>query len=307
MNYYEKLNEYIEYLQSLNYVQATIKGRKLRLLKFIDWLNENKFAGKNLNVEIIEKYKDYLIHKPNENFKSKKNIAVSTQIRRLIYIKQFCLFLVKTGVLLHNPVSLIKYPKVYYKIKWKLITDEQLAEKIKNYELNSPEDYRNLAIVKLLYSSGMRAAELVYVELADIDYETEFVRIRQAKGGKERVEPISADTVKTLKNYVENHRPALINHLSKNFLFVSGAGGILTNPALSRYIQKVIGKEYTAHCLRVACSTHMMKYGADIRFVQQQLGHTSLNSIEPYIRLEKSELKKIHTQTHPAEKRKNNE
>ncbi len=286
------LNDYLDYLEVKNYSDRTITSKMYSITNFNIWLKENSII--KITTRAAEKYRNYLINK--------KQNSVSTQVHKLSDIKNFLKYLVARNEILTNPFDLMKYPKIRYKLKWKLLQPLEIQQSIKEYNIKGVKEFRNVTIVKVLYSTGIRSNELSHIKINDIDYKNEMIRILKGKGDKERVTPASKDTVETIKEYVLNYRDQLFIGRDPEYLFLTRVGTKIFRTDLNKYVKKVLGNEISPHCLRVACATHMLRNGADIRYIQEQLGHSDIAATVRYILLEKSELKKIHSKSHPAEK-----
>jgi site-specific recombinase XerD len=165
---------------------------------------------------------------------------------------------------------------------------------------------RNRAMVEVLYSTGIRRSELLQLRLADIDYSTGVVFINQGKGGKDRVVPIGNTALSAVQRYVSEGRP-LLAVAAGDVLFVTRRGRMLSNDAIRQVILKVcraagLEKQVRVRSMRHSCATHMLDHGADIRYVQELLGHASLSSTQIYTHVSINKLKETHAKYHPRGK-----
>ena len=174
-------------------------------------------------------------------------------------------------------------------------------------DLSCPVGLRDRAILEVFYSTGIRRAELIHLELDDIVEERGLLLVREGKGKKDRLVPIGERALSWLRKYMDDVRPSLVCSLSGKRLFLTEYGEPLLPKHLSHrvrsHIRKAeIGLSGSCHIFRHSMATLMLENGADIRFIQRMLGHASLESTEVYTHVSVTQLKKVHELTHPAEK-----
>lgn len=163
---------------------------------------------------------------------------------------------------------------------------------------------RDHAMLELMYSTGVRLAEVIALDLCDIDYDTGLVQVRGGKGGKDRVVPIGATSLMVLRRYVHDARPVIAT--DPNALFVTRFGwrtGVQTVRDMLTRVMKgaAVDRHVTPHAIRHTCATHLLNNGADIRYVQELLGHASLSSTQVYTHVSIDKLKQTHARYHPRE------
>jgi len=231
-----------------------------------------------------------------------KNHSASSMARKLATLRTFFSYCMRTGAMDGNPAKDVATPKVPKHIPKFLTVDEVFSL------LNAPSDsnalgIRDKAILELLYASGMRVGELVQLNLKDINLNESTVRIA-GKGRKERIVPIGEKAVKALAAYIEI-RPALLpNDSTEKALFVNRRGGRLTARSVERMLNKYIGicglqKKVTPHVIRHTFATHLLGSGADMRGIQELLGHTSLSTTQKYTHIGIEDLMKAYDKSHP--------
>lgn len=172
-------------------------------------------------------------------------------------------------------------------------------------DLNDPIGLRDRAILEVLYSTGIRRREVVELSICSLDRDRGTLFIRKGKGRKDRIIPIGERAMAWVEKYVQEVRPKLAMEPDEGILFLTGEGEAVTpghlTDQVSAYIEKAgIGKKGSCHLFRHTMATLMLEGGADIRFIQQMLGHESLNSTQLYTRVSIRKLKEIHTATHPG-------
>jgi integrase/recombinase XerD len=173
-------------------------------------------------------------------------------------------------------------------------------------DLREPLGIRDRAIIETFYSTGMRRKELINLLMYDINFERGTVFIREGKGKKDRVTPIGERAIAWVSKYLYEVRPLLVTVPDTGVLFLSDHGNPYTADNMTAHVGNLIKKaanitkKGSCHIFRHTCATLMLEGGADIRFIQQQLGHADLRTVEVYTQVSISKLKAIHTATHPA-------
>jgi integrase/recombinase XerD len=167
--------------------------------------------------------------------------------------------------------------------------------------------YRDRALLEVLYATGLRKEELRNLDVEDVNLEEELLRVNRGKGGKDRVVPLSAIACQYLENYIKAVRPELLKGRQTGRLFISHRDGLPMGRhgierLLAKYVRRLqLKKRVTCHLWRHSCATHLLKNNANLRHVQQILGHKSLATTERYLRLTITDLKEAHRKFHPRE------
>ena len=256
---------------------------------FSNFLAENKVGSWN-NVE-----PDHIIDFLQNRIS--KNRASSTISRELISIKVFFRFLAAENIIDSDVSSRVESPKL-----WKLLPDV-LNESDVVKLLNAPDDslvgLRDKAMLELLYATGLRVSELVSLKIRNIDNETGFVRCF-GKGGKERIVPVGSIAIKAIKEYLKTRGEIVGN----DYLFITNRKTKMTRinfyERIQLYAKKAcINKKIYPHLLRHSFATHLLSHGADLRVVQEMLGHSDISTTQIYTHVDHQRLKNIHKQFHP--------
>jgi len=242
-----------------------------------------------------------------------KNGAV-TRRRRLSTLRTFYRFLVRKGLTQDNPAERVRLPKVPKQLPRHLSSDEALSlmeQPPREEKRRLPLRVRDKAILELLYGSGIRLSELTGLRLTNIDLEARRVRVL-GKGRKERIVPLGSYAEKALRAYFDVRVRLIRNDQSSDFVFLSQKGGQLRNRQVQniveRYGQAATGKPYIyPHALRHSCATHLLDAGADLRIIQELLGHASLSTTQRYTSVSVDKLRAAYTQAHPLAKAPLNE
>ncbi len=244
----------------------------------------------NIDHILLRKYLVYLREKGH----SKKSIS-----RRLACLRSFFKFLVREGYLKSNPISGLSAPKQEKKLPLFLIEDE-VTKLLETPEKDLP-GLRDRAILETLYSTGIRVSELVGLNLEDMDFIGGVVKVR-GKGKKERLTPIGDRALRVIRDYLEK-RPA-VSLDKKNPLFLNKGNTRLTDRSVRRMVEKYIRlasikTDASPHTLRHSFATHLLNRGADLRSVQELLGHVNLSTTQIYTHVTTERLKSVYNKAHP--------
>ncbi len=240
-------------------------------------------------------------------FLNEKNYSKATTARKLATLRSFYKFLVKRNHLASNPVTGIRTPKQDKKLP-RFLEYDQVKKLLETPPTDNWLGARDRAILETLYSTGMRVSELVALNMDDIDFLGEVVHIR-GKGKKERIAPISSSTLQVIQHYMEfrNKRAQSNSNFDSKVLFVNKHGRRLSTRSIRRKMDKYLkmaglDPSISPHTLRHSFATHMLNNGADLRSVQELLGHQSLSTTQIYTHLTTKKLKEVYDNAHPREK-----
>jgi integrase/recombinase XerD len=233
-------------------------------------------------------------------------LSARTQARIISGIKQFYLFLILENTLESDPSELLEMPKIGRKLP-EVLSIEEIDELIDAIDLSKPEGHRNKAILETLYSCGLRVSELVNLRFEDLFFNDGFVRIT-GKGNKQRLVPVSQTVEKEIGIYVENIR----NHLkikpgNESYVFLNRRGAKLTRNMIFTIIKNlastiILQKNISPHTFRHSFATHLLEGGANLRAIQEMLGHESITTTEIYTHLDQSFLREAIISYHPRSK-----
>lgn len=254
--------------------------------------DDNLFMVEDIDHLMIRGHLGFL-HKRNK----KKSIA-----RKLSALRSFLRYLVRLGVITDNPADLILTPKQDKNIPAYLTVDE-MFHLLDSIKLDSLAGFRNRAIFETMYSSGIRVSELAGLNIADVDFGGRVIRVL-GKGGKERIVPVGDKAVRAVRAYMEKLRGegVLLNETGP--LFLNKSKGRLTTRSIARILEKFV-REFcisvpvSPHALRHSFATHMLDAGADLRVVQEILGHKSLSTTQRYTHVSIDRLMETYDKAHP--------
>ena len=236
-------------------------------------------------------------------YDSAKNINASSQSRQISGLRNFFDFLIFENYRENNPTELLESPKIGRKLP-DTLSEEEIEEIIFQIDLSKPEGERNRAMLETLYSCGLRVSELVNLKISDLFFDEGFIRII-GKGNKERFVPINLYTIKIINIYKKQVRSKVnIQKGYEDIIFLNRRGKMLTRNMvfliLKDLVEKAgIHKKVSPHTFRHSFATHLLENGADLRAIQQMLGHESITTTEIYMHLDKKYLKSIVEKFHP--------
>ena len=229
----------------------------------------------------LEKYLKYI-----------KNLESTTVAHKITSIKSYFNYNIKRGIVSVNPADKVSRPKLTKHLP-EYLTEEEVG-KLLDVEVKSPYDYRNKTILELLYSSGIRISELVNIKTPNYDSEECLIRI-MGKGSKERIVPLGDYAINIMNDYMNNYRP-LINKKHTDYVFVNNRGDKISRQFIFKVIKKEalkkgIKKDISPHTLRHTFATHLLKNGADLRIIQELLGHENISTTQIYTHVTNNKLK----------------
>jgi integrase/recombinase XerD len=240
-----------------------------------------------------------------------QRLKTQTQIHALSYVQSLFRFLRQTKRIVFDPARVIRLPRQPQSIPSDILTPEEVKRMLAQPDLGTPTGFRDRCLLEVLWSTGMRANELVSLAVEDIDFAQSFCTILHGKGGKQRVVPVGQIALNWLREYIDQARPLLADpheptRTGSAPLFLSRWGKRLEKSGLffklHAYRDRAgIRKHLTSHSFRHTLATEMLNSGADLRHIQEMLGHEKLTTTQRYLHIAKGDLKKVHAHTHPRE------
>lgn len=284
------------------------------IIKYIDYLeyerklSENTIKSYKNDLETLDIYFNHeiinLTHQDILKYiNSLDNLKTRSVAHNLTVINSFYNFLKNENIIEINPCNNISLPKLPKTLP-NYLTEEEI-DKLLKINLNTPYDYRNKAMLELLYATGLRITELCNLKITDIDLDNAIVRVF-GKGKKERIVPITDLVIKYLKIYIENYRNEILKNKDSEYLFISNSQKQISRQAFFKFIKQQckysgIEKNVSPHVLRHSFATHMLKHGADLRIIQELLGHEDITTTQIYAHLVNEKLKEDY-EYHPRNK-----
>ena len=285
----KEISDYMNYLSlERRLSDNTIDGYKRDLYDFYKFVNK---SYKDVNVGDIVKYITYLNNK----------ISAKSINRHIVSIKNFFKYLERNDLITNNPctdITGLKTPK-----KMPRVLSEEDINKLLDIKLTDAYSYRNKAMLELMYSSGLRVSELLNLELSNIDFNMNLVRI-YGKGNKERIVPIDDVATKYLYEYINIYRNTLLKNNVSNILFLNSRGDKLSRQGFFKILREIalekgIKRDISPHTLRHSFATHLLDHGADLRSIQTMLGHENIETTQIYTHVSNNYIKENYNEAHP--------
>ena len=271
ISYHRDLEDFLDYLKYEQHISSLDKTNKNQI---VDFMLKLKTEGLNAN-----------------------SIA-----RKLAAIKTFYRFMLREKIIKQDPTSLLESPKLWKKIP-SVLSLVEVEALISRPDLRRRGGIRDRAILELLYATGMRVSELAQLKVEDANLDIGFVRCL-GKGSKERIIPVGRKAIACLKRYIEKERPYFLKRRLTNALFLTRLNKRISRQSIWKMIKRYarqarLKKEIRPHILRHSFATHLLERGADLRSVQEMLGHSDISTTQIYTHINKDRLKMIHKKFHP--------
>ena len=294
---------YLEWMLVTNYSPRTAEARRNDLHLFNEWCKTRTLHNpKDITKPILERFQRHLYHYRKANGKP---LGFHRQSIILTSLKGFFKWMAQNNHILYNPASELVLPKVPKQLPKDILTTEEVETVLNQADLNSPFGIRDRAMMETLYSTGIRRLELVNLTIFNLDQTRGTLFISQGKGNKDRVVPIGERAIAWINKYLEEVRCELLVDPNVATLFITYLGeGFHPNKVtavMRNYIKQAdINKSGSCHLFRHTMATQMLENGADVRFIQELLGHACLDTTQRYTHVSITKLKEIHTATHPG-------
>jgi integrase/recombinase XerD len=299
------IRDFLESLSVRNYSAVTVKGREYHLLRFSDWCAERSLLRPSeITRPILERYQRWLFHYRRHDGRP---ISFRSQAQTLTAVRGLFRFLARQGRILMNPAADLDMPKEEKRLPRVVLTAQEADQILNQPNVHDLLGLRDRAILETLYSTGIRRTELVNLLVHDLDVNRETVFVRLGKGKKDRIVPIGERALAWTCKYLYEARPRIVVEPDCGRLFLSREGGPIAPATLTELVSEYVlasgvGKTGACHIFRHTMATLMLEGGADIRFIQEMLGHANLQTTQIYTRVSIQKLKAIHDATHPGAK-----
>ena len=290
-----------------NYSIHTLKSYERDIKQFLNFLRNENVEIFNVNYSVVSKYIHYLI--------SEKNLQKTSINRKISSIKHFFSYLIKEHFIKNNPFDDISHQKVDKKLPNYLTFDEIysfITTSGKEDCSNLEKKYRDDAVIELLYSSGIRVSELVSLNVEDINFDENYIKLT-GKGSKERIVLINDNAKEKILKYIKYRKKTVKEKIERKFItpLITNLQGVRITPRAiqmmikSRAEKVGITKKVTPHVLRHSFATHLLNEGMDIRMIQELLGHASLSTTQRYTHVGIEELVRTYDKSHPKVRKDN--
>ena len=271
----------------------TRRAYRIDLEQFAEWAQQRGLVLADLRYREVRRYGAGL---------SAAGCAPATVARKFAAIRGLFDLLVRTEQVAQNPADLVSSPKKAKKLP-RVLSAEQMRSLLERIPTRTPLELRDRAMLELAYSCGLRCEEIVNLDHGSLDYETEQLRVL-GKGSKERLLPVGEPALAALRRYLERGRRALIADPRESALFLSKSGRRLSSSDVTRRLglwarEAAIAGGVSPHALRHSFATHLLEGGADLRTIQELLGHSSISTTQVYTRVDAARLRDSYAATHP--------
>ena len=295
---------HLTHLEVRQYSPVTIANRRGRLRRFNEWaasigIDEPKAVTR----KVLLAYQRHLFRVRKKNGKP---LSAGSQINHLVALKTFFKWLTRQGDIDANPAADLEMPKVPRRLPRDVLTFEEAEQIFAVVDTSTIYGVRDRTILEVFFATGLRRSELMNLDVFDVDENREQVFVREGKGKKDRIVPIGARALGWIARYKMDVRPKLAFD-DEQALFLAQGGSRISGYTLSQIVrthvqQSGISKSGSCHLFRHTMATLMLENGADVRFVQEMLGHAKLTTTQIYTRVSIRKLQEIYNATHPGSK-----
>jgi len=298
-------DDFLQWLVMRNHAEGSIESRRSSLKMFMEWCHERQLIKASaITRHILESYQRWLWR---YRTKAGKPLGISTQRDKLGALKSYFGWLVRQNILEANPASELELPRLDKRLPEEALTAAQIDAIMAVPNTADPLGLRDRTMLEVFYATGIRRAELTRLEVGDINTERRTLRVRKGKGGKDRVVPVGERAAHWLTRYCAEVRPRLLIAVQEQALFLTSYGAAFNPDVLSRQVAATfkkagLARQGSCHLLRHTCATQMLEGGADIRFIQQLLGHAKLETTAIYTEVTITQLQLVHERCHPGAK-----
>ena len=297
------LAQYTEWMRVHHYAADTLRTSGHALQLFAAWAAERSVTrASEVTRPILERYQRYVFHYRTAQGRP---LGLRSQLARLCAVRAFFRYLIRHNLILYNPAADLDLPRTEKRLPRDVLTVAEVERVLNTVTLAEPMGLRDRAMLETLYSTGIRRQELAHLTLRDLDHERGVVLIRRGKMKKDRMVPIGERALLWITKYLDELRPKLAGEPDDGWLFLANYGEPVTPKRLSQIAhdaitRAAIGKQGSCHLFRHTAATLMLEGGADIRYIQQLLGHADISTTQIYTQVSIGKLKAVHTETHPA-------
>jgi len=287
--------------------EDTINLRKRTVRLFIEWAGERGVSdARHVTAAVLQRYQRWLYHQYRD--RTDKPLSVRGQHTRLANVRTFFSWAVKHRHLDANPAADLELPRPSKHLPRCILTRSEVAAILAQPDITTAKGLRDRAMLEVLYNTGIRRTELVNLTLDTIERERGLLMIRDGKGRKDRFVPIGVSALAWLDRYVFDTRPTLVVEPDDGHVFLNVSGERFGRCGLGfeirAYIEAAgITKRGSCHLFRHAFATHLLEAGCDVRYIQEMLGHSNLETTAIYTNVSAQAMKRVHALFHPAEQR----
>ena len=304
------MEEHFEWLLVTGYSPDTVRARRQALRKFIAWADERGLADpREITRPMLERYQKYLFYYRKPGGKDVGSpLSVAMQVQYLVPLKMWFRWLARQHHILANPAADLDLPRQPKRLPRSVPSVQEIEAILAEADPGNAQGLRDRALLETLYATGLRRMEMAGLDVYDVDLSRGILWVRKGKGSRERVVPLGERACAWLDKYLIEARGELstgVDGHGREALFLSDYGEPIQPDQVAdkvkRYMQFAgVDKVGSTHLLRHACATHMLEGGADIRFIQEMLGHANIETTQIYTHVSIDKLIAVHRATHPS-------
>ena len=286
-----------------NYSVRTVNLRQAHLAELARWLSDRGIHRiDDVSAESLVDFQQWLYACRAADGSSR---SMGNQFQRLTAVRNLFRWLHRTGRLPANPAEGVELPKLERRLPRAVLSLAEVERVLAQPDLSTPEGLRDRVMLEVLFATGIRRAELAALQASDVDFGRTTLAVRQGKGKKDRMVPISHRALGWIEQYQREARPRLLRLRDPGYLFLTRTGSGCGLKWLSEHVRNYVeaagmGKVGSCHLFRATTATMMLEGGADIRYIQEMLGHADITTTQVYTRVSVSELQKVYARSHPS-------
>ncbi|NOJ27876.1 MAG: recombinase XerD [Nitrososphaera sp.] len=296
--------QFIDWAQTHGYSEATLKGWSRFLILFCLWCQDRGLMrAHEVSGAVLDRYQRYLFLKRKSNGDA---LTLKSQCVQLWCLRSFFRWMQKQKHLSNNPALEMVLPKLGKPLPRRTLSQEEAEKVLSGPDTSTATGLRDRTILEVFYSTGIRRSELAYLKLGDVDLDGKKLTVRKGKNKKDRVVPLGQRATHWLRRYIGSARLVLAGRSEEPWLFMTLLGQNIRPMKLGDIVRNFLKKggiegAGACHVFRHTCATLMLDNGADIRMIQELLGHEDLSSTQLYTRVSIGKLEQVHAATHPSE------
>jgi integrase/recombinase XerD len=297
------IGRHLTWLEGRGYSAPGLWTRRADLIQFCSWCADREITRpEDLNRTVIDLYQRYISLKPKHDGNL---LSPITQIKKLQAVAKYCKWLVRERLIAYDPASELELPKRGIRLPKAVLTAEEAERVLAVPDSTTLLGLRDRTILEVLYATALRRSELLNLDLEHLDLSRGVISIRRGKGDKDRFVPLAERTEAWLRKYLVEARPKLMVYSDEKAVFLSLRGNRMAEHYLTELVAKAIeesgiDKRGGCHLFRHTAATLMLEGGADLRIIQQMLGHADISTTQVYTRVSLHHLKAVHAATHPG-------
>ncbi len=295
----ELLQEHLSVLNTRGYSPYTVRNRLVHIRLFLQWCaGQDVNSVRQIDLPTIERYQ-------SEIAESDHHLSIISQQARLVPLRVWFAWMRETGYIRHNPAERLRLPRIGRHLPRNILSAAEVERIMRQPRTRRAVGLRDRAILELLYSTGIRRLELMRLRLADLHLPRGLIFVCEGKGRRDRYVPIGQRAARWLRRYLRESRPKLAQGDDDETVFLSAQGREISRDQLTWIVRKHVtnaklGKTGACHLFRHTMATLMHENGADIRIIQQILGHADIKTTQIYTQVAIPTLQRVHAKTHPA-------